>query len=47
MAARRVVGIVREGYNKWERRVPLTPSHVRELVQQGVKVLVQAATART
>ena len=41
-----MVGIVREGYNKWERRVPLTPAHVRELVQQGVKVLVQPCHRR-
>ncbi|RLN49072.1 hypothetical protein BBJ29_006864 [Phytophthora kernoviae] len=40
------VGIVREVYNKWERRAPLTPSHVRELVQRGVQVLVQPSTAR-
>uniref|UniRef100_A0AAV1VLI7 Saccharopine dehydrogenase (NAD(+), L-glutamate-forming) n=1 Tax=Peronospora matthiolae TaxID=2874970 RepID=A0AAV1VLI7_9STRA len=40
------VGIVRETYNKWERRVPLTPMHVKELVQQGVRVLVQPSTVR-
>ena len=37
-----VLGIVEETYNKWERRCPLTPSHVRELVKkQGYAVLVQ------
>ncbi|OWZ14658.1 Alpha-aminoadipic semialdehyde synthase [Phytophthora megakarya] len=40
------VGIVREVYNKWERRAPLTPAHVQELVQCGVQVLVQPSTAR-
>ncbi|CAI5712732.1 unnamed protein product [Hyaloperonospora brassicae] len=40
------VGIVREAYSRWERRVPLTPAHVSELVQQGVHVLVQPSTAR-
>ncbi|RLN58428.1 hypothetical protein BBJ28_00007446 [Nothophytophthora sp. Chile5] len=40
------VGIVREVYNKWERRAPLTPAHVRELVKSGVQVLVQPSTAR-
>ena len=28
----RVIGLTREVYNKWERRVPLTPSHVEQLV---------------
>ena len=27
-----IIGIRREDKNKWERRVPLTPSHVKELV---------------
>ncbi|POM62970.1 Alpha-aminoadipic semialdehyde synthase [Phytophthora palmivora] len=40
------VGIVREVYNKWERRAPLTPAHVKDLVQRGVQVLVQPSTAR-
>ncbi|KAF1795345.1 Saccharopine dehydrogenase, C-terminal [Phytophthora cactorum] len=40
------VGIVREVYNKWERRAPLTPAHVKELVARGVQVLVQPSTAR-
>jgi alpha-aminoadipic semialdehyde synthase len=40
------VGIVREVYNKWERRAPLTPAHVKQLVQRGVEVLVQPSTAR-
>lgn len=40
------VGIVREVYNKWERRAPLTPAHVQELVSRGVQVLVQPSTAR-
>uniref|UniRef100_H2Y796 Uncharacterized protein n=1 Tax=Ciona savignyi TaxID=51511 RepID=H2Y796_CIOSA len=30
----------------WERRAPLAPSHVRKLVQDGVKVLVQPANKR-
>ncbi|KAI9908468.1 hypothetical protein PsorP6_004023 [Peronosclerospora sorghi] len=40
------IGIVREVYNKWERRTPLTPAHVKELVQCGMQVLVQPSTAR-
>ncbi|CAH0491240.1 unnamed protein product [Peronospora farinosa] len=40
------VGIVREVYHKWERRVPLTPVHVQDLLQRGVQVLVQPSTSR-
>ena len=42
----RVVGIVREVYNKWERRAPLCPQHVRRLVQAGCQVLVQPSNRR-
>jgi len=28
-----LIGIRREDKNKWERRVPLTPEHVKELIQ--------------
>ena len=35
-----------ETYNKWERRVPLTPDQVRELVQSNYKVLIQPANHR-
>lgn len=42
----RSVGIVREVYSKWERRVPLCPSHVRELVGDGVSVVVQPSKSR-
>ncbi|RHY35266.1 hypothetical protein DYB32_000236 [Aphanomyces invadans] len=40
------VGVVREVYNKWERRAPVTPAHVQELVQAGVEVRVQPSTQR-
>ncbi|GAB9474451.1 Alpha-aminoadipic semialdehyde synthase [Globisporangium polare] len=43
---RKSVGIVREVYNKWERRAPLTPAHVRSLVQSGVQVLIQPSHSR-
>mmetsp|Transcript_63390 Transcript_63390/g.148872 ORF Transcript_63390/g.148872 Transcript_63390/m.148872 type:complete len:522 (+) Transcript_63390:74-1639(+) len=42
----RVVGIRREDKNKWERRAPLAPRHVDELVRQGLKVVVQPCTRR-
>eukprot|EP01059_Diplonema_ambulator_P022371 TRINITY_DN37660_c0_g1_i1.p1 TRINITY_DN37660_c0_g1~~TRINITY_DN37660_c0_g1_i1.p1 ORF type:complete len:962 (+),score=354.25 TRINITY_DN37660_c0_g1_i1:38-2923(+) len=41
-----VIGIRREDKNEWERRVPLTPDHVSELVYQGFKVIVQPSSIR-
>ena len=41
-----VLGIRREDKNKWERRVPLSPSHVSQLVGSGVRVLIQPSTIR-
>ena len=41
------IGIVREKFSKWERRVPLTPSQVDELVnKQGIRVLVEPSNKR-
>lgn len=42
-----MIGIRREDKNDWERRAPLTPDHVAELVQeQGLTVCVQPSTNR-
>uniref|UniRef100_H2Y798 Uncharacterized protein n=1 Tax=Ciona savignyi TaxID=51511 RepID=H2Y798_CIOSA len=41
-----IIAIRREDNAVWERRAPLAPSHVRKLVQDGVKVLVQPANKR-
>ena len=41
------VAIRREDRNRWERRAPLAPQHVAELVKKGIKVLVQPSTVRT
>ena len=42
-----VLGIRREDKNRWERRVPLTPAHVRQLVHEhGVEVIVQPSSIR-
>ena len=41
-----VIGLRREDKNKWERRAPLAPRHVDELVKQGLKVVVQPCTRR-
>ena len=40
------IGIRREDKYEWERRAPLTPSHVARLVQAGVDVYVQPSTLR-
>eukprot|EP00038_Savillea_parva_P008112 m.174852 g.174852 ORF g.174852 m.174852 type:complete len:532 (-) comp13881_c0_seq1:99-1694(-) len=44
--ARRAVGIMRETYSAWERRVPLCPQAVEKLVTAGVDVFVQPSTRR-
>ncbi|NMC70500.1 MAG: hypothetical protein GYA57_10605 [Myxococcales bacterium] len=43
---RSILGIRREDKNRWERRVPLTPEIVRELVGRGHQVLVQPSPLR-
>ena len=41
------IGIRREDINKWERRAPLIPSHVRELVRDhGLEVYIQPSNIR-
>eukprot|EP00934_Nitzschia_sp_Nitz4_P007213 Nitzschia sp. Nitz4//scaffold5_size260463//155252//158658//NITZ4_000992-RA/size260463-augustus-gene-0.35-mRNA-1//-1//CDS//3329555370//7203//frame0 len=42
------VGILRENYNKWERRVPLCPEHVRDFLSRnpGSSVIVQPSQNR-
>ncbi|KAF3597871.1 hypothetical protein DY000_02027788 [Brassica cretica] len=45
----RVVGILAESVNKWERRTPLTPSHCSRLLQDrtGVsRIVVQPSAKR-
>lgn len=41
------IGLRREDKNRWERRAPLSPSHVAELVKRGITVLVQPSNLRT
>jgi alanine dehydrogenase len=42
-----IIGIRREDRNPWERRVPLIPSHVRELIKvHGLNMLVQPSPIR-
>ena len=40
------LAIRRETINVWERRAPLAPHHVKEIVDSGVNVLVQPSTRR-
>jgi alpha-aminoadipic semialdehyde synthase len=41
------IGIRREDINKWEKRVPLIPSHARELVEkQSVEIRIQPSKIR-
>ncbi|MDA3813287.1 MAG: bifunctional lysine ketoglutarate reductase /saccharopine dehydrogenase family protein [Candidatus Cloacimonetes bacterium] len=40
------LGIVKETKNKWERRVPLNPKAVNELIQKGFEVFVQPSETR-
>uniref|UniRef100_A0A8C7ILV5 Aminoadipate-semialdehyde synthase n=1 Tax=Oncorhynchus kisutch TaxID=8019 RepID=A0A8C7ILV5_ONCKI len=43
---KRVMAIRREDINVWERRAPLAPRHVKEIVHAGHKVLVQPSNRR-
>ena len=42
------LGVLRENYDKWERRVPLTPTQCQEFLldNPGSKVLVQPSSHR-
>lgn len=39
-------GIRREDKSRWERRAPLAPQHVKQLVQRGIKVFIQPSNLR-
>lgn len=41
------LGIRREDKNRWERRAPVAPKHVKALVEKGVRVLIQPSSLRT
>jgi alpha-aminoadipic semialdehyde synthase len=41
-----MIAIRREDKNRWERRVPLTPEHVGELVRHGVSVALESSALR-
>ena len=42
----KTLGIVKETKNKWERRVPLNPSAVKELIRKGFEVIIQPSNNR-
>jgi len=42
----KVMAIRREDQSLWERRAPLGPQHVRKLIKEGVKVIVQPSNRR-
>jgi len=42
----KTLGIIKETKNKWERRVPLNPQAVQELIQKGFEVVVQPSKIR-
>lgn len=41
-----MIGLRRENKNRWERRVPLTPDHVAELLRHGLTVVVEPSPIR-
>jgi alpha-aminoadipic semialdehyde synthase len=41
-----ILGIRREDKNRWERRAPLAPIHVKQLVREGIRVVVQPSNVR-
>ncbi|KAL3270243.1 hypothetical protein HHI36_009299 [Cryptolaemus montrouzieri] len=43
---KKIMAIRREDQSIWERRAPFAPSHVRKLVERGVKVIVQPSNRR-
>ncbi|MDO9577696.1 MAG: bifunctional lysine ketoglutarate reductase /saccharopine dehydrogenase family protein [Candidatus Cloacimonadales bacterium] len=42
----KTLGIVKETKNKWERRVPLNPQAVKELIEKGFEVIIQPSEIR-
>ena len=40
------IAILREIKNKWERRAPLAPQNVAQLVNKGIRVLIQPCSRR-
>ncbi|CAG9769836.1 unnamed protein product [Ceutorhynchus assimilis] len=45
-ATKKIIAIRREDQSVWERRAPFSPTHVRKLVKNGIKVIVQPSNRR-
>lgn len=45
-ATKKIIAIRREDQSVWERRAPFSPNHVRKLVKNGIKVIVQPSNRR-
>jgi saccharopine dehydrogenase (NAD+, L-lysine forming) len=43
---RKAIGILHETKNRFERRIPLIPSHIAQLVQAGIEVRVERSPTR-
>ncbi|MCK4757817.1 MAG: hypothetical protein KAS67_05150 [Thermoplasmata archaeon] len=41
-----IIGIRREDKNEWERRVPIIPAQVKELVKEGIEIWIQPSQIR-
>ncbi|XP_060529321.1 alpha-aminoadipic semialdehyde synthase, mitochondrial [Cylas formicarius] len=46
LTTKKVIAIRREDQSVWERRAPFSPQHVRKLVKNGIKVIVQPSNRR-
>ncbi|ERL91618.1 hypothetical protein D910_08948 [Dendroctonus ponderosae] len=46
-ASKKIIAIRREDQSVWERRASFSPSHVRKLVKNGIKVIVQPSNRRS
>ena len=41
------IGVRREDKNKWERRVPLIPEHIKQLKEKhGIETIIQPSSIR-
>lgn len=46
MPSNGIIGVRREDKSYWERRAPLAPRHVKQLLDAGLKVIIQPSTHR-
>ncbi|KAL1495088.1 hypothetical protein ABEB36_010561 [Hypothenemus hampei] len=46
LTSKKIIAIRREDQSVWERRAPFSPTHVRKLVKNGIKVIVQPSNRR-